>query len=443
MNRSGQNTNRVMFIAPSAYPLGGVAVWLDYLTACLPAHGWEPVVGLVAGQWHNVDRYKAAYPELPVLTIESPTGSAEGRICTLMTAIEKARPDIVAGVNIVDLYAASQRLRTRGMPLRTVMSLHGIAADLLGDLQREGKWLDAVIATNRLACKLCVEHAGMPSERVLYAPYGVDAGAIFALPRPPATGTLNIAWVGRLEQDQKRVDAVPEILQHLDLLGIEYLLRIAGDGPDRGPLLERLAPWLQTGRVEYLGAMPAEEVGKRVYAQSDIFLLTSSWETGPIVIWEAMAAGLAVVSSRYVGCGLEGALKHDENCLMFPVDCAEEAASQLARLCDTKFREGLVREGRRLVEDRYSIEKSVSAWVACLNNIMAMPPRQENCPIMQPRPAGRLDKLFGIGLGEAVRSMLGRRFEHTGPGGEWPHTAVMNGDEAALLEKAGLLDIHE
>lgn len=431
---------RVMFIAPSAYPLGGVAVWLDYLAAGLPAHGWAPLVGLVSGKWHDVARYRAAYPRLPAIAIDNPTGSAEGRIRALMQAIDKARPDIVVGVNIADLYAASRRLRARNRQLRSVMSLHGIAADLLGDLQREAHALDAVIATNRLACRLCEAHAGMPPERVFYAPYGVDADALSTLPRPPATGALNIAWVGRLEQDQKRIDALPEILRHLDRLAIDYVLRIAGDGPDRASLLAKLKPWLDFGRVEYLGAMPAEEVGRRVYAEADVFLLTSSWETGPIVVWEAMAAGVAVVSSRYVGAGLEAALKHDDNCLMFAVDDAAEAASQLARLRDERFRNDLVNAGRRLVAARYSMGKSVRGWAECLDGIMRLPLREAHDRITPPQPAGRLDRILGTGMGESVRGMLGIRFEHAGPGGEWPHTSSAKSDEELLWGNATQLD---
>jgi glycosyltransferase involved in cell wall biosynthesis len=434
-------TPKALLIAPSAYPLGGVAVWLDYLAAGLPAHGWEPLVGLVSGPWHDLGRYRAAYPQLPVLAIDNPTGSVEGRTRALMRAIERARPDIVVGVNIVDLYSASQRLKSRGRSLRTVMSLHGIAADLLGDMRRESSRLDAVIATNRLACKLCVEHAGMPSERVLYAPYGVDTAALSVLPRPAATDTLSIAWVGRLEQDQKRVEAIPAILQHLDQLGIEYVLRIAGDGPDRASLLAKLEPWMQSGHVDYLGALPAEEVGRRVYAQADIFLLTSSWETGPIVVWEAMAAGLAVVSTRYVGSALEGALKHGENCLMFALDDASDAANQLARVCDTRLRKQLARAGRRLVEERYAIDHSVSAWAASLNNILHLPVRHETGPIISPQLAGRLDRLLGASAAETMRSMLGLRFVHSGPGGEWPHTAASGSDEKLLLRMAREQDV--
>src|SRR6185503_3526342 len=117
--------------------------------------------------------------------------------------------------------------------------------------------------------------------------------------------------------------------------------RIAGDGPARNSLLQALQPWIESGRVEYLGALAADQIGPQVFANADVFLLTSSWETGPIVIWEAMAAGVAVVSSRYIGSGLEGALQHEGNCLMFPVGDSEAAATQLARTRDVDLRGAL------------------------------------------------------------------------------------------------------
>lgn len=434
-------TRKALFIAPSAYPLGGVAVWLDYLAAGLPAHGWEPWVGLVSGRWHAVDRYRTRYPRLPAFAIDNPTGSQEGRIRALMGAIERTDPDLVLGVNIVDLYAASRRLGARGRRPRTVMTLHGIAADLLGDLEREANALDAVIATNRLACRLCVELAGMPAERVLYAPYGVAGPRLSALPRPAPSDCLRLAWVGRLEQEQKRVRVIPEILGGLDRRGVDYRLRLAGDGPDRAPLVSSLAPWLDSGRVDYLGALSADDVESRVYAQSDAFLLTSSWETGPIVIWEAMAAGLAVVSTAYVGSGLEGALMDGENCLLYPVDDAAAAADRIARLCDRHVRERLARAGRRLVDTRYTIDRSVDAWAGALDAVLGLPPRDPAGSPVSPPPAGRLDRLLGARLGESVRRRLGLGFAHTEPGGEWPHTAGPGCDEHLLLQQAAALDL--
>lgn len=432
-----------LLITPSAYPLGGVAVWLDYLVPALSAHGWRAKVGLVAGRWHDVGVYRAAYPGLETLAIENPTGSAEGRIRAIADTLRRERPDVVVAVNIVDTYAAVRRVRREGQPIKAVMALHGIAADLLGDLRREAPLgLDAVIATNRLACRLCVEHAGVPSQRVLYAPYGVDVDAFGAIQRTAREGPLRIVWVGRLEQEQKRVHDLAAILAALDARGVDYRLRIVGDGPERSALSAGLAPWLERGRAELIGALPPAALAAKVYAHADVLIITSSWETGPIVAWEAMAAGVAVVSSRYVGSGLEGALREGENSLLFPIGGADEAAEMLAQLAsDEALRTRLADAGRALVRDRYSIAASVRSWAQALDAVMAMPAVDAK-PDVEPWPAaaGRLDRWLGVGRAETVRCALGLRFEHSEPGGEWPHTASVSGRETVMPVRVCDLD---
>lgn len=440
-NRGALLTGSVLLVAPSAYPLGGVAVWLNYLVPALLGQGWQVSAGLVAGRCHNVAAYRLAYPHLPILAINNRTGSAEGRIRAIQCALLELRPQIVVSVNIVDVYAAAHRARRDGLPVKAVMALHGIAADLLGDLFREAPALDAVIATNRLACRLCVEVAGMPPERVLYAPYGVDVDGLGANKRSGRAGPLRIVWVGRLEQAQKRVHDLPAIAAELDRLGVGYVLRIAGDGPEQAQVLQSLEPWIARGVVEYLGALPAADLGPKVYAHADVLLLTSSWETGPIVIWEAMAAGTAVVTTRYVGSGLEGALQPGVNCLAFDVGDAVGAATQLARLAsDGDLHAALLRSARVLVRERYSVDASVKSWARCLDEVMALPAQMAPVQTWQPLPSGRLDRLLGVGPAETVRKLLGLSHVHREPGGEWPHTAHTGADEDELLRQAAILD---
>lgn len=433
----------VLFVSPSAYPLGGVAVWLDYLVKQLPNYNWQPIVGLVEGDWHNVDIYHTHYPQLTVLPIKNLTGSKEGRIRALTKIIEHLNPNIVVGINIVDLYAASYRLKSRGCQTRFVISLHGISEDLLTDLKREASGIDAVIATNRLTCELCNKYAGVTLERIYYAPYGVglEVNSCSKYPNQTADNKkINIAWVGRLEQDQKHIYTIPEILKQLDKLGTEYTLRIAGDGPDREKLLLELNPWLENKKVEYLGVFKAQDIEKNVYSKSDVFLLTSYWETGPIVIWEAMSSGLAIVSSKYIGSGLENALQHEKNCLLFSIDDAIDAATQISRLQAKSYRNELIKNARTLIEQRYSINQSVEIWADCFNRIIQIPLNKSYPKVFMPATSGRLDKIFGTELGESIRSIMKMRFKHNSPGGEWPHTAVSLCDEAFFFAKAAKID---
>jgi glycosyltransferase involved in cell wall biosynthesis len=358
-----------------------------------------------------------------------------------VAAIEEVRPDLVVGANIADTYPAIRRLRERGRSLpRVAMSLHAIEPDMFADIRANVDLLDAVIASNRLACKLCGAESGVPAERVLYAPYGVNvAGLTGIAQRCRPDSRLRIAWVGRFEESQKQVLQLPRILDELDQQGLKYVLRVAGDGPERASLLSQLSNWIRAGRVEWLGTVPSTEVPDRVYADADLLLMTSTWETGPIVIWEAMAAGVCVVTSRYVGSGLEDALVHENNCLMFDVGDVAEAARQIARTTDVSVRKRLVEAGRQLVGGRYSRERSVESWATAFEAVMRLTPTR---PGRESAPArnGRLDRWVGTSAAESLRSFFGVRYPHSSAGGEWPHASSPLENRGRLLDRANSLD---
>ena len=433
----------LLFLAPSAYLLGGVQVWLAELVPGLRERGWQVQVALVSGEWHDVPSYSRAFPELPVLAVANPTGTEEGRLRSIGRLLEEQQPDLVAGVNIAALYPAVARLRRQGtFRGRTVMTLHGLQADLLANLAAQQNVINAVIATNQLTCALCRQVAGIPQNRVLYAPYGVAVDPRPAVPPPggPPDGPLKIAWVGRLSEDQKRVLDLPAILGQLDRRNLDYRVSIAGEGPDAAAMETVLAPWIDRGTVRLLGRLDAEALRSQVYANHHALLITSSWETGPIVAWEAMAAGLAVVSSRYVGHRLEGALEHGVNALLFDVGDAPGAADQLERLKDPGLRARLVEAAHRLVRERYTRGASLLAWDRALQDALALPPLPSPDPA-PPLPArGRLDRWLGAARAEDLRQSFGLRFRHPEPGSEWPHAEGEGGDEAGLLRRAAAME---
>lgn len=418
--------SRILFVAPSAYRLGGVATWLDYVCAGTRDRGWQSVVGLVSGRWHDVEGYCAEHGGLhPLVVIANPTGSREGRVRELARSLRDLAPSVVLSANIVDTCAAIARIRASGTfpdsyQPRLLMTLHGIQPDLFEDIERERDVLDGVACSNRLALALA-RRAGIAEDRLHYVPYGVPVPQI--ADRPPPHGRLRIAYVGRIEQWQKRVLDLPPICDELRHLDVDFELWIAGAGPDEAGLRDALADHTVAGRVHWLRQIPASEVAERVYSHVDVLLNPSLWETGPIVVWEAMAQGVAVVTSRYVGSGLEGALVDGENCRMFAIGDIRNAAVAIASLRDQTLMQKIARGGRELVQSRYSIGASVAAWDAALRVVLSQPPVQSKPS--QPRhspPSGRLDRLLGVRWGETVRRLLGVRFEHSEPGGEWPHS---------------------
>ena len=155
-----------------------------------------------------------------------------------------------------------------------------------------------------------------------------------------------------------------------------------------------------------------------------------------------MARGVAVVSSRYIGSGLEGSLRHGDNCLLFPIGDVAAAAAELQRVADAALRDALVMRGRALVRERSSRAQSVADWHACLRRILEQNSPARPLAATPFEPSGRLDRWIGNGPGETVRRLLARAHRHNDPGGEWPHSnhGLAVPDEEAFWAMALAMD---
>jgi glycosyltransferase involved in cell wall biosynthesis len=361
-----------------------------------------------------------------------------------MAAVRRARADVVVSVNIPDSLMAVGRLKARrGGGPKAVMAVHSIDAWSVDDARRWAAVLDGVVATNRLTCALMAEETRGTRTAVFYASYGVPLEPSPSRPRT-RSGPIEIAFAGRLEVVQKRVLDLPGIMEAFDRRGVHWRLRVAGLGPAEDALRRQMArPWMN-GSVEFLGFVPPGDLKASLYSDSDVLLVPSSWETGPIVIWEAMANGVAVVASRYLGSGREASLVSGENCLLFPIGDTEAAADCVARVSNDAIRETLVSGGRRLVERRYSPAISVGQWDDTLRAVLGAPPGPAGpAELLEVPPAGRLDRWLGTRTGEAVRKLCGVRFRHPGPGAEWPHSYSSAVDDERFLQWAADVDSRE
>jgi glycosyltransferase involved in cell wall biosynthesis len=418
------SNGHILIVAPSAYPLGGVATWIDYIVPGLRQRGWQVTLGLTEGTLHNVNAYLAAHPMQGIVRIRNRTGTGEGRVRSLCAAIRAVGPDIVASVNIPDVYSAVNRLkRSELLKLRAVMTLHGIEADYLEQIKRGALSLDAVIATNRLACKLASSVGGLESGRIYYAPYGVHLPESLATAPIKGLAPIRIGFVGRLEKPQKRIGDLVAIAREMDRQNINYQLLIAGAGPEESWLRCELKLNVERGVVQFLGALSSKEL-EDFYATIHTLLITSQWETGPIVAWEAMARGVLVVTSAYIGSGLECNLHHGENCLIYPLGNAAAAVKCIVEAQDVELRSRLTNAGMAFVREKMTHERSIRYWSQCFADIKSQPIRPPSVENTRCEPAGRLDRLLGMRLGEMVRHVLRCNPVPVEPGAEWPHISV-------------------
>src|SRR5215210_6187906 len=163
-----------------------------------------------------------------------------------------------------------------------------------------------------------------------------------------------VGWIGRMTA-VKRTDDVLVAFKRLRDDGVDAVLCMVGDGPDR-PELERRAHELGVIRdTVFLGYQ--EDVAP-FYAAFDVLVLPSSNEGTPVSAIEALAAGKPVVATR-VG-GVPDVVRDGEDGFLVDTGDTSELADRLARLArDPVLRERMGKEGRSRVLPRYAVNRLV------------------------------------------------------------------------------------
>jgi 1,2-diacylglycerol 3-alpha-glucosyltransferase len=124
----------------------------------------------------------------------------------------------------------------------------------------------------------------------------------------------------------------------------EALLMIAGEGPAREALRTQVAALGLEQRVHFAGYLERDSALLDCYAAADVFVFASRTETQGLVLLEAMAQGVPVVSTAELGT--RSILVPASGALVVPEDQQAFAAAVVQVLGDAGLREGLAARGR-------------------------------------------------------------------------------------------------
>jgi glycosyltransferase involved in cell wall biosynthesis len=174
----------------------------------------------------------------------------------------------------------------------------------------------ATVALLRFARDAELRHAAhvfTPSAylRELAVRWGVAPDRVSVLPNPsPILGDLGeraelrrrfglngstLAFAGRLTA-QKSLERALQAVAGAD--GVQLV--IAGEGPERESLEMQSRELGIAKRVDFLGALPREQIVELFYA-ADATILSSSWENFPHTVVEALAVGTPVIAMQVGG----------------------------------------------------------------------------------------------------------------------------------------------
>ncbi|NJL10657.1 MAG: glycosyltransferase family 4 protein, partial [Calothrix sp. SM1_7_51] len=181
-------------------------------------------------------------------------------------------------------------------------------------------------------------------------------------------------FVGRLTV----VKGLPILLESLAILKRSHpdiLLTVVGDGSDRESLEQITARLELEANVHFVGSKSQTEVREHLQ-QTDIFVMSSFTEGTPVVLMEAMAAGVPVVATQVGGInelvdnGVNGYLVPPANAMFL-----REKIEILLNDCELRAKFGTA--GRAKVEQEFNIHHEA----ARLHRVMTNALQQEIEPI--------------------------------------------------------------
>ena len=286
--------------------VGGLETVLQSLASGQRANGHRVLVALVVDPDQELNGlltpFQQAEVDLEVLRIPPRAYGRERRRIRELCA--RFRPDVVhthgCRSDVIDAGVA----RALGVPI--VATVHG--SSQLGGITRLYEWLefalfrrfDAVVAVSRPLVPT-LRRFGVKPDRIHVIPNGWNgraprsdrATARKALGIPP--DQFVVGWVGRLIP-VKGADLFLEACAQLS--DVPVAASIVGDGAERGRL-EQLSRWLGVSdRVRFHGQV---DDASRLFPAFDAFVLSSRSEGTPLVLPEAIAAGVPVVATTVGG----------------------------------------------------------------------------------------------------------------------------------------------
>ena len=222
--------------------------------------------------------------------------------------------------------------------------------------------VDRWVCVGESVRRFSIEAAGLPADRVVTIPNGVDADP-WANAAPADRAALGLPPDARVLLSAGRLDEQKDplgLLAAFERLGRgDVFLLLAGDGALRDEVERRAGP-----RVRVLGRrddLPG------LMALAEAFVLPSRWEGTPNVALEAVAAGTPVIATAVDGTA--EILTHGETARLVPPGDPAALAAELAWAIDHPAdAAATARRARQTVLPRHDWDAVIAAYDSLLRD---------------------------------------------------------------------------
>lgn len=361
-----QSDIHILHIVPGLGP-GGMELTMARVVRGLAARGVRHTIACLKGEPLIEDEFRG-WAEIHCMHARPNEVALPWRLRRL---IHQVAPTVIHARNWgawPDTAAA--RLMT-WPPVPLVFSFHGMG-DLSGMPRRRRiafrllpRLTTYLFTLSEASRRMLIAEYGWPAECGVI-PNGVDTDRFRPAPPHPGRSRLAIGTVGNL-RPIKNHGLLVRACADLGRAGVDWELRIAGDGPEREALTRLAAELGVAERVRLVGFI--EDV-PGFLQDLDIFALTSDSEQHPNGLTEAMACGLPCVATR-VG-GVPALLDGGQCGRIIALGDRHGLAAALHDLALAPDRgRGLGAAARRRACEHYSLELMIDRYEALYTRLTA------------------------------------------------------------------------
>ncbi|HLA00621.1 MAG TPA: glycosyltransferase, partial [Thermodesulfovibrionales bacterium] len=216
------------------------------------------------------------------------------------------------------------------------------------------------------------------SEKIIVQYHGIDLDKFRYVERS-AKDVTNLLFTGRLVEKKGILDAIEVFRQVVNRCPSVHFT-IVGDGPQKEEVQKRVKEFNLSNKVTLSGSLTMEKVIDEM-KNADIFFLPSVTASNgdreglPIVLLEAQAMGLPVVSTLHTG--IPEAVIDRETGLLLPEHDIRGMADSLCKLIENPdLRLQMGRAGRKAVEARHNLYREIDSLERMIKDVVQSDKRQ-------------------------------------------------------------------
>jgi len=316
---------------------------------------------------------------IPVVPFRKAPGFSLGTILAMAKRLRHDQADVIHGHNPGVHHYAALAARIAGVPVCVNTRHSALTSKGVPYQERYFRWVKPFTGQVVFVCdyvrRLLEDKIAYPSDQCSVIVNGIPLEGFLARPAAPGSRLPRIRFgtVGRLVPAKGHailIEAFALVCRQVP----DAELSIFGYGDLEGAIREQIARLGLEGKVRLEGRT---NDSPGALAGLDVFVLSSVNEGLPLVILEAMAVGLPVVSTN-VG-GIPDVLPKDSSWLCPPGDAPALAGAMLeaARCGDLRERGAI---SRRTASENYGLEHMMGLYEALYRRLLSCKTKPANAP---------------------------------------------------------------